>query len=197
MVLFHNHLYKTVSSINSQCVLINVHDDIYNGTIEIKDCLVLNHGVVFMEIIKVNDTQLHLAEQAKALFFPSNRGDGINASFFKDDRNIMLVAVEERNVVGMVYGYMLDRFDKNDCQLFLYSIDVVQEHRGKGIGKALVEAFLQPLQNGLCNEAFVFTHERNQQAMQLYATTGGTRIVSDEGNDVLFEWHSDDFDVRK
>ena len=143
-----------------------------------------------MDILKVSTKNLHLAKEAQSHFCTRKAPQGFNSSFFDNADNHMWVALIDDEVVGMIYGYTLERFDSPHRQLFLYSIDVDAKHRKKGIGKALIKHFLTPFCNGECDEAFVFTNADNQAAMQLYASSGAIRQVSDEGEDVLFEWHA-------
>lgn len=141
-----------------------------------------------MEILKIDYKNMHYAVDAKALFFYPNTNPQINSEFFKDEKNIMIVAIEHNQVIGMLYGYTLERFDRPTKQLFLYSIDVVEEHRNKGIGKQLVAAFLEPLKSDEYESAFVLTQEKNFLAKQLYATMGAKKQPSNAGADVLFKW---------
>ncbi len=69
--------------------------------------------------------------------------------------------------------------------LFLFSLDVAENHRRKGIATALIKAFKQIGKDLGCAEAFVFTSARNSPAMGLYESTGGTRTNPD---DVMFEY---------
>ena len=144
-----------------------------------------------MIILQVTQHDLHYAKKAKALFFNDEKKTHINDAFFQDERNKMFVAIENEDVIGMLYGYELERFDRTAKQLFLYSIDVAQGNRRKGVGKRLVDAFLEPLKDNLYESAFVLTNEHNIAAMRLYASTGAKQITSMDGANILFEWSND------
>lgn len=142
-----------------------------------------------MQIVKINSSTLDLALEAALLFYPNaNTPPGINPAFFETDRNRMYLAVEDGRVAGMLYGYELDRFDQPKKQLFLYSIDVLAPFRKRGIGKALVSAFLSPMNAAEYHNAFVFTSKNNTAAMRLYRSTGAAEQGPVEGPDVLFRW---------
>ncbi len=142
-----------------------------------------------MEIVRLNKDTLKLATEAARLFYWNNQKEGvINDQFFEDNKNIMYVALVGEEVVGNVYGYILPRFDMPKNQLFLYSIDVLEAHQKKGIGKALVHSFLSHLNREEFHNAFVLTNRNNISAMNLYQSTGAEIIHSHEGEDVLFSW---------
>jgi len=141
-----------------------------------------------MEIISITMKNKHLAKPAQALFSARKNPKTFNAQFFENPNNHMFIALVEKDVAGMIYGYTLEHYDRKEKELFLYSIDVAEKYRRQGIGKALIKAFLQPLESGSCDEAFVLTHASNEAALQLYQKTGAKIIKSDEGNDVMLAW---------
>jgi aminoglycoside 3-N-acetyltransferase I len=141
-----------------------------------------------MEIIRLTNKTLDLAKDAARLFYGAKPETLINERFFNNDSNIMYVAVEDGKVIGNVYGYILQRFDMPKNQLFLYSIDVLDTHQKKGIGKALVYAFLTHMNKKEIHNAFVLTNKGNASAMKLYQSTGAEIITSGEGEDILFKW---------
>jgi ribosomal protein S18 acetylase RimI-like enzyme len=91
----------------------------------------------------------------------------------------MVVAYEGEDVAGMAYGHVLPRPDGAPPKALLYSIDVLEEHRRKGVGAALVRAFREAAPGPL----WVVTNASNEAAMRLYAATGGVRPHED---DVVF-----------
>ena len=142
-----------------------------------------------MKIVRLNKQNVNLAEEAARLFYWNNGNEcGINNRFFEDDRNIMYVALVQGEVVGNVYGYIIERFDMPKKQLFLYSIDVLKTFQKKGIGKALVHEFLSHLNREEFHNAFVLTNRDNISAMNLYKSTGAKIVISDEGEEIMFRW---------
>ncbi len=66
-----------------------------------------------MEIIRVNAENINFAKEVVQLFYwTEGVKSKINETFFKNKNNIMYVAVHEGKVVGNIYGYTLERFDK-------------------------------------------------------------------------------------
>ena len=106
--------------------------------------------------------------------------------FLSNPKNYFLSAEVENIPVGQLLGYLLDHWDGTGSMLFLYTIDVVEQHRRKGIARALITEFKKIKNEMGCSEIFVLTHESNQAAMQLYASMGGIRVAQDEA---MFEFH--------
>jgi ribosomal protein S18 acetylase RimI-like enzyme len=106
--------------------------------------------------------------------------------FLSNHKNYFLSAEVENIPVGQLLGYLLDHWDGTGPMLFLYTIDVVEQHRRKGIARALITEFKKIKNEMDCSEIFVLTHESNQAAMQLYASMGGIRVAQDEA---MFEFH--------
>lgn len=146
-------------------------------------------GGLQMKIVKVNKSNLNYATQAAQLFYWKNgSGKEINETFFMNEDNIMYVAVVNERVVGMVYGYSLERFDKPKKQLFLYSIDVLEAYRRQNIGKELIHAFLAHMNLTDYQSAFVLTNRDNEAAVNLYKSTGANLVIADEGEHIMFSW---------
>jgi GNAT superfamily N-acetyltransferase len=75
-------------------------------------------------------------------------------------------------VVGSLYGYALQRPDRRETPVFLYSIDVRPEYWNRGIGTALVEQFINEGRRAGAFEIWVLTNESNKGAMAMYAHAG-------------------------
>lgn len=140
-----------------------------------------------MEIIKVGINNLEHAKEAAQLFFDNKNEEETNFDFFKKKENLLYVAVIDKKVIGAIHGYILDRYDTKQKQLFLYSIDVLKEFREKGIGKKLVKAFLDNKSNEFKN-CFVLTNRKNYAAINLYKSVGARVEISAEGDDILLKW---------
>ncbi|MBI1213325.1 MAG: GNAT family N-acetyltransferase [Alphaproteobacteria bacterium] len=100
---------------------------------------------------------------------------------------VNLVALDGNDVVGFIYGYVLRRFELTS--FFIYSVDIAESVRRRGIGKAMLAALRECGKREGWDEAFVFTNAANAAAMALYQSAGGVRP---NGDDVLF-----DFDWRE
>src|SRR5205085_8834022 len=67
-----------------------------------------------------------------------------------------------------VVGYAAVHPD--DGEMFLLFVDPA--HSGRGIGRLLLSAAHDALREAGCEEAFLFTHERNERALDVYARAG-------------------------
>ncbi len=88
-----------------------------------------------------------------------------------DENLVSVVAVEDGQVVGFIYGHILRRFEA--VSFFIYSVDVAEDFRRRGIANAMIETLSELGREGRWDEMFVFTNLSNDAAMALYAGAGG------------------------
>ena len=79
--------------------------------------------------------------------------------------NVLLVAVDESE---RVVGYTA--VHPEDGELYLLFVDPA--HGGRGIGRILLEAAHDALRAAGCAEVFLYTEERNERALAVYAAAG-------------------------
>jgi ribosomal protein S18 acetylase RimI-like enzyme len=138
-----------------------------------------------VKIARLGEEDLDRAADNCALFRKMESSPERLRQFLADDCNIFVAAEVNDRPVGQALGYILQRWDVQPPMLFLYSIDVVESYRRKGVGRHLVKRFLQIGRERGFGNAFVFTNASNKPAMSLYKELGGTRTNLD---DVMFEW---------
>lgn len=139
-----------------------------------------------LSVDRLTPDEWQKAQASIELFWDAVPARETIVKFLSNDRNILLSAELDDLPVGQAIAYILERWDKNESMLFLYSIDVAETHQRKGIGKALIAAVRQLGHAQGCSEAFVFTNNSNLPAMQLYRSTGGKRSNPDDV--VMFEY---------
>lgn len=117
-------------------------------------------------------------------------------AFLNDPACYLLVSRAGDEVVGSLNGYRLHNPGTSQPQLLLYEIDVKDAWRRRGVGTALVDAFLAEARACNASEVWVVANESNHAAMGLYRDCGFVRTHSD---DVLlsfrmslgtFEWNT-------
>lgn len=64
--------------------------------------------------------------------------------------------------------------------MFIYEIGVRDDHRRRGVGRALVAELKRICSEARISRAFVITNEHNQTAMAFYRSLGATRDATDE-----------------
>jgi GNAT superfamily N-acetyltransferase len=134
-----------------------------------------------MEIRLLGPGDERLAGQACRLYTAEA---GEPAAFLNTSNAALLVAADGDDVVGCVYGHELVHPDSERTML-LYSLDVLESHRGRGVGKQLVSTFVEHARDRGCTEVWVLTADDNRAALATYASAGGRR---DPVNPVMFTW---------
>jgi ribosomal protein S18 acetylase RimI-like enzyme len=109
--------------------------------------------------------------------------DAAAARFLGDLRNLAFVALATGEVAGFSYGYVLDRVDGRRGA-FLYELEVAADHRGRGLGRALVEAFLDAAAEAGAYKAWVQTDAENEPARKTYSAAGASVV----GFDLVLGW---------
>jgi ribosomal protein S18 acetylase RimI-like enzyme len=59
---------------------------------------------------------------------------GYAARLLENPLNFLLVAERAQHPVGFVWGYLLQRLDRENHQLFIYEVDVLPGTRRQGVG---------------------------------------------------------------
>jgi ribosomal protein S18 acetylase RimI-like enzyme len=99
--------------------------------------------------------------------------------------NLLLVAEQEYRPIGFVWGYLLQRLDRDRHQLFVYEVDVSPDARRKGAGTSLMNFVAAYAMEHSLTEAFVLTDSDNSAAHGLYKGTGATKA---EGLSATFSY---------
>jgi ribosomal protein S18 acetylase RimI-like enzyme len=95
------------------------------------------------------------------------------AALVGDERAYLLGAYVDGAPVGLAYGYCFPRLDGPRPMMFLYEIGVLEQHRRRGIGRALMEEMKRLAQARHCTKMFVPTEASNEAALALYRAAGG------------------------
>ena len=128
-----------------------------------------------------------LAEVAVRTFL-ADEGDGFAidvAAFLTTPSACVIVSlVDDDRPAGWVYGHELVHPD-GERTMLLYALDVDEEDRRQGHGRALVDAFVAHARAAGCTEVWVLTDDANPAALATYAAAGGGR---DDEDAVMFTW---------
>ena len=108
------------------------------------------------------------------------------------DDHYLVIARDDATgeVIGFAWAYKLQRLAGKPWSLFLYEIEVADDHRRRGIGRALI-GFLRDVADTADPpmEMFVLTNHSNHGAVAFYTCTGG---IVEESDALLFVYPADD-----
>lgn len=102
------------------------------------------------------------------------------AEFLADDRMIFLVAFDDAEPAGFVFGYELLRRHGDPTAFFVYEVDVREPYRRRGVARSLFGELEGILRQRGVPGGFVFAAESNEAAMRLYEAVGGVRPYDDD-----------------
>lgn len=102
------------------------------------------------------------------------------AAFLTDPSCYLFVSLVDGEAVGSLNGYRLHDPSRHRPRFLLYEIDVHSDWRRRGVGTALVSAFLAEARACGASEVWVVTNDSNHAAMALYRHCGFWRQHSDD-----------------
>ena len=109
------------------------------------------------------------------------------SEFLGDERHHLVVAIDGGQIIGFVSGVHYVHPDK-PSEMWINEVGVAPSHQGQGVGKAMMQEFLQQARRVGCREAWVLTDRANHAAMRLYGSTGGQEAPE---NQVMFTFFLD------
>ena len=139
-------------------------------------------NVALMEVRRMGPTDEALWVATVAAMGDAAAADA--GAFLADPDIVALSALDDGRPVGWAWGHRLRRPDGR-WMLLLYEIDVVAEHRRRGVGTALVERMKQIGEDDDCVEMWLVTEADNEAALALYAATAGSW---EDGPDRVVAW---------
>ena len=83
-------------------------------------------------------------------------------------------------IAGFVMGYKLDSWHRNEKEILLYDIEVLQKFRRYGIGTKLVEALKGLAVKERFKELWIPTNKSNKGAVEFYKKIGGIQKYNDD-----------------
>lgn len=97
---------------------------------------------------------------------------------FADDRNYLYAAIHNGIAVGYALAYRFPSLYSNDYLAYLYDIEVLKNHRRKGVGRLLITRILTDLKSDGVKELWLGTAIDNAEGQGLFSSTGAEK--SDE-----------------
>lgn len=98
--------------------------------------------------------------------------DGHLGRLLGRDHFIALVAVTNRDVVGGLAAYVLEKFEQARSEVYIYDLAVAEQHRRRGIATALIEALRHEAAARGAYVVFVQADHGDDAAIALYSKLG-------------------------
>jgi len=141
-----------------------------------------------MKIERISTVDREFMQQINLLFDDKKWDEVEGKKFLENDDNALFVAIEDKTPVGFLTAHRLQRFDSRKAEVLLYEIGVHEDHRRKGIGKALIEAVKQWAKEVGADEVWVLTEKDNIPAMKMYQSAGG---VEESPGTIMFVYKTE------
>lgn len=100
------------------------------------------------------------------------RNTDSDPAYLESPGTLIFVAVAGDEIVGWCWGYRLIRPDSSSM-LYLHQLEVIESHRGQGIGRELVTTFMTTGKATGATKMFLTTGADNGPARNLYEALGG------------------------
>jgi ribosomal protein S18 acetylase RimI-like enzyme len=120
-------------------------------------------------IVRVSRAEAGLLARAARFF--SGADDGFAAGFARTPGATACVAVHDNEIEGWCWGHLLARPD-GPPMLYLHHLRVAEPHQGRGLGRALVRAFMDAGAEAGATHMFLTTGADNAVARRLYESLG-------------------------
>ena len=99
------------------------------------------------------------------------------ASLLAKPHFIALAALNGDEVVGGLCGYVLDKFERDRREIYLYDLAVAAAHRRRGIARALVAALAHIARERRAYVIMVQADRVDEPAIRLYESLGTKEAV--------------------
>ena len=104
-------------------------------------------------------------------------GDAYLRRLLGRDHFIGLVAVKEGAVAGGIAAYVLDKFERERSEIYIYDLAVAEAHRRTGIATALIEELKTIAAARGAYVVFVQADRGDEPAIALYSKLGNREDV--------------------
>jgi aminoglycoside 3-N-acetyltransferase I len=98
--------------------------------------------------------------------------DGYLTRLLKKEHFITVVAMKGKEVVGGLAAYLLDKFEQDRREIYIYDLAVLQEHRRKGIATGMIGVLRKIAAARNAYVIFVQADLEDAPAIALYESLG-------------------------
>ncbi|MFN7249879.1 MAG: GNAT family N-acetyltransferase [Anaerobacillus sp.] len=133
-----------------------------------------------MSVYRLTKSDTDIGIEVTRLFFDREATKQDVNNFLSDENNYLLIYRYKDDLAGFAYGFELQRFDGRKNMIYLHQVEVLPKFRQLGIGKELMEAFIEICKDKNCSRLFLITNKSNEQAVALYNSVGGRTLHDDD-----------------
>lgn len=102
--------------------------------------------------------------------------------FLSNPMNWYFACIEHDKILGVFYGYELNRLNNDGNMLYIHAVGVHSQYRRQGIAEKILISIKETCKLlGIC-KIFLFTQKSNIAACSLYEKLGG-RLTNDSNQD--------------
>lgn len=98
--------------------------------------------------------------------------DAYLTALLMEDEFIVIVAVEDREIVGGLAAYELKKFEQERSEIYVYDLAVLASHRRKGIATALIHELKSVARRCGAWVIFIQADKGDIPAIKLYESLG-------------------------
>jgi aminoglycoside 3-N-acetyltransferase I len=98
--------------------------------------------------------------------------DGYLGSLLAGRHFIALAATAGHEVVGGLAAYVLDKFERDRREIYIYDLAVAKEHRRRGIATTLIRRLIDIAREHRAYVIFVQADSEDDSAIKLYESLG-------------------------
>lgn len=91
--------------------------------------------------------------------------------------HIVVVALDGQNVVGGLVAYVLDKFEQERKEIYIYDLAVAKEHRRKGVATGVINKLKEAAKEIGAYVIFVQADKGDDPALKLYESLGAREDV--------------------
>lgn len=128
--------------------------------------------------LKKNDTDI-VMKVTQLFFHRETTIQNVN-DFLSGENNYLLIYWYKEKIAGFAYGYELQRFDGRRNMMYMHQVEVLPKYRQLGIGKKLMEGFIEECKSNGCSRLFLITNKSNAPAIALYNSVSGKAQNEDD-----------------
>lgn len=138
------------------------------------------------EYRKLNISDLELVLQMNEDFRNGFISEDNARQFLLNPMNWIFACIQDKKIIGFVYGYELNRLDNKGNMLYIHEVGVLPQYQRQGIGFQILTNIKNICKLIGISRFFLFTQKHNIAACALYEKAGGEKTSGAYDGDVTY-----------